>query len=56
LNAVWVESLFDIDQDVVQETDWFDDEIIATKRGDFFDKRQINYNKKNRSITANDLF
>lgn len=56
LEAVWVDKLFDIQDEIVQETDWFDDEIIATKRGDFFDKRQINYNKKSKSVTADDLF
>jgi ribonucleoside-diphosphate reductase beta chain len=56
LEAVGVDAIFEINDEVVQETDRFDDEIIATKRGDFFDKRQINYNKKSKSVTADDLF
>ena len=39
--------MFDVDQDLVSETEWFDDEIIGTKHGDFFVKRSINYSKKN---------
>lgn len=47
---------FEIDESVVEQTDWFDDEIIGTKHGDFFVKRSINYNKRSRSITGDDLF
>ena len=38
------------------ETEWFDDEIIGTKHGDFFVKRSINYSKRAQSITSDDLF
>jgi len=48
--------LFDIDEALVSKTNWFDDEVIATKHGDFFVKRSINYNKRSRSITEDDLF
>ena len=48
--------LFEIDENLVSQTDWFDDEVIATKHGDFFVKRSINYNKRSRSITEDDLF
>ncbi len=49
-------TLFDIDEALVSQTNWFDDEVIATKHGDFFVKRSINYNKRSRSITEDDLF
>lgn len=49
-------TLFDIDETLVSKTNWFDDEVIATKHGDFFVKRSINYNKRSRSITEDDLF
>jgi len=56
LKSIGVEPLFDIDQRLVEQTDWFDDEIVATKHGDFFVKRSINYNKRSKSITSDDLF
>jgi len=56
LVSIWGEKLFDIDDALVQQTDRFDDEIVATKHGDFFDKRSINYSKKTKSITSDDLF
>ena len=39
-----------------QILEWFDDEIIGTKHGDFFVKRSINYSKRSQSITNDDLF
>jgi len=51
------EPVFDIDDKLVEQTDWFDDEILTTKHTDFFVKRSTNYPKKHgRSFTADDLF
>jgi ribonucleoside-diphosphate reductase beta chain len=56
LNSIGIEDIFDVNQKLLESTEWFDDEIIGTKHGDFFVKRSINYNKKNVSITGDDLF
>ena len=56
LESIGVDKIFDGDQSLVSETEWFDDEIIGTKHGDFFVKRSINYSKKTQSITSDDLF
>lgn len=56
LKSIGIEPVFEIDDELVQQTDWFDDEIIATKHGDFFVKRSTNYNKRSQSITGDDLF
>ena len=56
LESIGIEKVFDVDQDLVSQTEWFDDEIIGTKHGDFFVKRSINYSKKTQSITSDDLF
>ncbi len=56
LESIGYKKIFDVDQSLVQLTDWFDDEIVATKHGDFFVKRSINYNKRSKSITSDDLF
>ncbi len=56
LVSIGIEKVFDIDEKMVEETDWFDDEVVGTKHGDFFDKRSINYNKRSKSITSDDLF
>ena len=56
LESIGIEKVFDVDQQLVAETEWFDDEIIGTKHGDFFVKRSINYSKRTQSITSDDLF
>ena len=56
LDSIWIERIFQVDEKELQKTDWFDDEIMSTKHGDFFVKRSINYNKRAKSVTSNDLF
>ncbi|WP_418513003.1 ribonucleotide-diphosphate reductase subunit beta [Corallibacter sp.] len=56
LESIGIEKVFDIDETLLTQTEWFDDEIIGTKHGDFFVKRSINYSKRTQSITSDDLF
>ncbi len=56
LKSIGVTPVFELDEKLVEASDWFDDEIIATKHGDFFVKRSVNYNKRSKSITSDDLF
>ena len=56
LASIGITKIFEIDEVLLSETDWFDDEIIGTKHGDFFVKRSINYSKRTKSITSDDLF
>ena len=56
LESIGIDKVFEIDQNLVSKTEWFDDEIIGTKHGDFFVKRSINYSKRTQSITSDDLF
>ena len=56
LESIGISKIFDIDQSLIEQTEWFDDEIIGTKHGDFFVKRSINYSKRTQSITSDDLF
>jgi ribonucleoside-diphosphate reductase beta chain len=56
LESIGIQKIFATDETFLKESDWFYDEVIATKHGDFFNKRSINYNKKSKSITSEDLF
>ena len=56
LDSIGVNKIFETNQEILNETEWFNDEIIGTKHVDFFVKRSINYSKKTQSITAHDLF
>ena len=51
-----MKSIFPVDEELLKSTKWFNIEITATKEGDFFYKKQIDYNKKSKAITEDDLF
>ncbi len=56
LKSLGFKDIFEINQELLEQTEWFDDEIMTTKHGDFFVKRSVNYNKRVGSITGDDLF
>ena len=56
LISLEIEPVFETDDALLEQTEWFDEEIIGTKHIDFFVKRSVNYNKKSKSVTADDLF
>ena len=56
LERIGFKPFFAIDKELVGKTRWFDDEVIGTKHVDFFDKRSINYNKRQAPVTSDDLF
>ena len=56
LQKIGMDPLFEVNQKDLEKTHWFEVEITATKEGDFFYKKQIDYNKKSKAITKDDLF
>ena len=56
LEKIGMKSIFDVDSELLKSTEWFDIEILGTKEGDFFYKKSVDYNKKSKSITEDDLF
>lgn len=56
LKKIGMNPAFLINMNLLEPTIWFDVEITSTKEGDFFYKKQIDYNKKSKSITEDDLF
>jgi len=56
LGRIGMKPVFDVDFNEIEKTLWFDIEILSTKEGDFFYKKSIDYFKKSKSITEDDLF
>ena len=56
LNKIGMGNVFDVDINQLEKTLWFEVEITSTKEGDFFYKKQIDYSKKQKAITEDDLF
>lgn len=48
--------VFKVDQDVLSELRWFIEELHMPINSDFFNKRSVDYAKKQQSITSEDLF
>ena len=56
LENVDVDPVFETDDEILEETRWFDEDIMMTKDNDFFSKRSTTYNKHTKSVTAEDMF
>ena len=56
LKSIGIEKVFSTDETILDTVEWFDDEILTTKHTDFFNKRSVNYTKKQKAITSDDLF
>ena len=56
LEGIGLERVFEVDEESLNETDWFDQEILGTKHLDFFAKRSVNYTKRSQSYDPDDLF
>jgi len=56
LENVDVDPVFETDDELLDETRWFDEDIMMTKDNDFFSKRSTTYNKHTQSVTADDMF
>ncbi|MDB0072854.1 ribonucleotide-diphosphate reductase subunit beta [Porticoccaceae bacterium] len=56
LGKIGMKPVFEVDINKLEKTLWFEVEITSTKEGDFFYKKQIDYSKKQKAITEDDLF
>jgi Ribonucleotide reductase, beta subunit len=56
LGNIDIDPIFDVDDDILDETRWFTEDMKMTKDNDFFSKRSTTYNKNTTSVTADDLF
>lgn len=56
LQAVEVDTIYDIDEELMKGTMWFDEEILSSSHVDFFHKRPTSYSKNTQSFTVEDLF
>jgi ribonucleoside-diphosphate reductase beta chain len=56
MNAIGLDSIFEVDKQMLKQTSWFVEETLSTKNIDFFVKRSTAYAKKTKSFTEDDLF
>jgi len=56
LDQIGFKKIFDIDQDLISRTTWFDEEVLGNMMTDFFASRPTEYSKSNKSFSEEDLF
>jgi len=56
LQQIGIEPEFEVDQEIIEETTWFDEDILGNNMTDFFFKRPTEYSKKDKSFDEDDLF
>jgi ribonucleoside-diphosphate reductase beta chain len=54
--AIGFDKPFVIDDDLIKETVWFDEQLHGNSMTDFFHSRPVEYSKKNQSFGEDDLF
>lgn len=56
LEGIGLDKIFEVDEEELAKTKWFDEELWSDASVDFFDQRPTAYSRKNKPITADDLF
>ena len=56
LESIGLSRIFEVDEKELEKTDWFDLETVSTAHNDFFDSKSVNYSKRQKAMTADDLF
>jgi len=56
LKQINYDKIFDINQDMISETRWFEEQILGNNMTDFFHSRPVEYAKHSQSFDVEDLF
>lgn len=56
LEGIGFPKLFEIDQEMLTSTAWFEEELLGNNATDFFHSRPVEYSKKSQTFSAEELF
>lgn len=56
LEGIGFPKLFEIDQEMLTSTAWFEEELLGNNSTDFFHSRPVEYSKKSQTFSAEELF
>jgi len=56
LDQIGFKAPFEVDNDALEATMWFEEELMGNNMADFFHTRPTEYSKKNQSFDEEDLF
>lgn len=56
LLSIGYDKLFEVDEDELEKTTWFNEQLYGNNATDFFNSRPVEYSKKSQSFDEDDLF
>lgn len=56
LNQIGYDDIFDVNEEVLRKTIWFEEQVLGNNSTDFFHSRVTEYSKKSKSFSEEDLF
>jgi ribonucleoside-diphosphate reductase beta chain len=56
LVQIGFKKIFEIDEDLLEETSWFDEELLGSNATDFFHSKPVEYAKKSQNYDEDELF
>lgn len=56
MKAIKFQPIFEINEEEISKTIWFEEELYSNMHQDFFDTRPIGYSRKNKAITVDSIF
>ena len=56
LEKIGIDSAFDVDTSLLEDTMWFEEELLGNNATDFFHSRPVEYSKNSQTFDADDLF
>jgi ribonucleoside-diphosphate reductase beta chain len=56
LREIGYEKIFDVDEELIAKTSWFDEQVLGNNVSDFFHAKPVEYSKKSKCFAAEDIF
>jgi len=56
LKQIGYEKIFDVDENLIAKTSWFDEQVLGNNQSDFFHSRPVEYSRAGKCFAAEDIF
>jgi ribonucleoside-diphosphate reductase beta chain len=56
LQQIGYKKIFEVDDEMLAKTTWFDEQVLGNNSSDFFHSRPVEYSRKSKSFAEEDLF
>ena len=56
LIEIGFKKIFEVDQEILKKTVWFDEQFLANSKSDFFNSRPVEYSRNSQSFDAEAMF